>query len=172
MKIKIDLKLFFEIIITGLLTLSLVFWYSGFLTSSVRLAQASSNLEEEIFIEVNQVRKKYNLSELKNNPFLKNAAKHKTLDMIDHQYFAHVSPEDKKWSDFIKEEGYDYLFAGENLAKDYDNSKEIISAWIESPTHKENILNPEYVDTGVAVTFNRTSIGSGVLIAQEFGKKL
>jgi uncharacterized protein YkwD len=172
MKMKIDLKLFIEIFITGLLTLSLVFWYSGFLTSSARLAQASGSLEEHIFIEVNEVRKKNNLSELKNDPLLKNAAKNKTLDMINNQYFAHVSPSDKKWSDFIKDEGYNYLFAGENLAKDYDNPKEIISAWIESPTHKENILNAEYVDTGVAVTFNRTSVGSGVLIAQEFGKKL
>ncbi len=172
MKIKLNLKLFFELILTGVLTLGLVYSYHGFLTSVPRSAQANTLLEEQIFVEINQIRKENKLTQLQNSPELQKAAKQKTLDMISNKYFSHTSPNNKKWSKFIKDEGYDYIYAGENLAKDYENSKEIIAAWIQSPSHKANILNPEYVDTGIAVSFNRTNLSSGILVAQEFGKKI
>ncbi len=172
MKIKLDLKLFFEIILTGVLTLGLVFSYHSFLTTVPRSAQASVYLEEQIFVEINQIRKENKLPELQKNVQLQNAAKQKTIDMVSNKYFSHISPNNKKWSDFIKDEGYDYIYAGENLAKDYDNSKEIIAAWIESPTHKENILNPDYNDTGIAVSMNKTIANPGIIVAQEFGKKI
>ena len=172
MKTKINIKLFFEIVLTGILTLGLVFSYHSFLSSVPRSAQAYSFLEEQLFVEINQIRKENKLPELQNNILLQNAAKQKTADMVNSNYFSHISPSNKKWSDFIKNEGYSYIYAGENLAKDYSNSSEIISAWIESPTHKENILNPDFVDTGIAVSMNKNTTGYGIIVAQEFGKKI
>jgi uncharacterized protein YkwD len=172
MKFKPDWKLLFKLAVTGLLTISLIFSYNNFLNSVPRSAQANIFLEEQLFIEVNNIRKNNNLPELIHNTELQKAAKLKTIDMINNKYFAHVSPSDYKWSDFIKGQGYNYIYAGENLAKDYENSKEIISAWLESPSHKENILNPDYIDTGIAVSFNRSNLSSGILVAQEFGKKI
>ena len=172
MKTKLDLKLFIEIILSGILTLGLVLSYHSFLTSVPRSALASSFLEEQIFVEINQIRKENKLPELQKNIHLERAAKQKNTDMISNNYFSHISPNNKKWSDFIKDEKYDYIYAGENLAKDYDNSKEIIAAWIESPTHKENILNPDYSDTGIAVSINKSSKGRSIIVAQEFGKKI
>jgi uncharacterized protein YkwD len=172
MQFKLDWKLFTKLVITGLLTMSLISSYNSFLYAIPRSAQANIFLEEQIFIEINNIRKENNLLELTKNPELQRAAKLKTIDMINNKYFAHVSPTNYKWSDFIKDQGYNYIYAGENLAKDFENSKEIISAWLESPSHKENILNPEYVDTGIAVSFNRSNLSSGILVAQEFGKKI
>jgi uncharacterized protein YkwD len=172
MKFILDWNLFFKIIITGLLTMSLIFSYNSFLNSVPRSAQANIFLEEQLFIEINNIRKENNLQELNKNSELQKAAKLKTIDMVDGKYFAHISPSNRKWSDFIKEQGYNYMYAGENLAKDYENSREIISAWIESPSHRENILNPDYSDTGIAVSFNRSNLSSGILVAQEFGKKI
>lgn len=172
MKLKLDWKLFTKLVITGFLTVSLVFSYNSFLNSVPRSVYANVYLEEQLFTEVNNIRKENNLPILNKNLELQRAAKLKTIDMANNNYFAHVSPSNLKWSDFIKEEGYNYIYAGENLAKDYENSREIISAWIESPSHRENILNPEFVDTGIAVNFNRSNFGSGILVAQEFGKKI
>jgi uncharacterized protein YkwD len=172
MKLKLDWKLFTKLIITGLMTVSLIVSYSSFLNSVPRSVSASIFLEDQLFMEVNKIREENNLNQLVKSPELQKAAKLKTIDMANNNYFAHISPTNHKWSDFIKDEGYNYIYAGENLAKDYDNSSEIISAWIESPTHRENILNPEFVDTGIAVNFSRTNLGSGILVAQEFGKKI
>jgi uncharacterized protein YkwD len=172
MKFKLDWKFFTKLVITGLLTMSLIFSYNSFLNAVPRSAQANVFLEDQLFIEVNNIRKENNLPELNKNLELQKAAKLKTIDMINNKYFAHISPSNYKWSDFIKEQGYNYIYAGENLAKDYENSREIISAWIESPSHRENILNPDYVDTGIAVSFNRSNLSSGILVAQEFGKKI
>jgi uncharacterized protein YkwD len=172
MKFNIDWRLFSKIVTTGLLSVSLIYSYSNFLNEVPPSVQANALLEEQLFVDVNKIRKENNLPELNISLELQQAAHLKTMDMIDNNYFAHVSPTSHKWSDFIKEQGYNYIYAGENLAKDYDNSKEIITAWLESPSHKENILNPDYTDTGIAVSFNKSDFNSRVLIAQEFGKKI
>jgi uncharacterized protein YkwD len=172
MNAKRNIKLLLEIALTGFLTAGLLFSYNNFLQTVPRSVQANTFLEEQLFVEVNYIRKQNNLPELKKNDQLQKAAKNKTIDMVSYKYFAHISPNNKKWSQFIKEEGYNYIFAGENLAKDYLSSKEIINAWVESPAHRENILNPEYNETGIGVSISHDNLSSGILVAQEFGRQV
>ena len=52
---------------------------------------------------------------------------------------------------FIEQEGYQYIYAGENLAVDFSESSEVIEAWFDSPSHRENLLSHNYSEIGFAV---------------------
>jgi len=80
---------------------------------------------------------------------LENAAILKAQDMARNGYFAHYSPEGLSPWFWFDRAGYEYQKAGENLAVNFDDSKEVVSAWMNSPTHKENILKNGYSEIGV-----------------------
>jgi uncharacterized protein YkwD len=72
--------------------------------------------------------------------------------MFENQYFAHESPTGEKVSDLAKKFGYDFLLIGENLAMgNFSSDEDLVLAWMESPGHRENILNEKYQEIGVAV---------------------
>lgn len=98
----------------------------------------------------NENRVAYNVGQLKENPLLVQAAKLKAADMAAKGYFAHTSPDGKTpwyWLDLA---GYSYLYAGENLAVNFTDSKDVSDAWMRSPAHKENIVNGRYTEIGIA----------------------
>lgn len=73
-------------------------------------------------------------------------------DLFTNQYFEHESPDGKSASDVAKQLGYDYLLIGENLALgDFGSDQGIVTAWMNSPGHRANILNDKYDELGVAV---------------------
>lgn len=136
------------------------------------LAQEKSALRQSIHLQVNQSRKDNNLAPLQENQLLQNAAQNKAEDMIRNKYFAHVRPEDNfKWSDFIDIQQYNYRYAGENLAKGYTSVDSMVSAWMNSPTHRENILSVDFEETGVGFAFERSDNGEVLYVVQMFGKK-
>ena len=61
----------------------------------------------------------------------------KAQDMATLGYFAHVSPDGKTPWYWIEKVGYDYQYAGENLAINFSDSKDVTNAWMASPLHKE-----------------------------------
>jgi hypothetical protein len=70
------------------------------------------------------------------------------------------------------EAGYQYEYAGENLAKNFLFSKNVVEAWMDSPTHRENVLRPEYTDVGFAVVNDVLNGEETTLVVQMFGKPL
>lgn len=85
------------------------------------------------------------------NTQLNYAAVEKLNDMFDGQYFAHVSPLGLGVSHWVDRAGYEYLIIGENLALgNFENDGELVQAWMDSPGHRENILNSKYKEIGVA----------------------
>jgi hypothetical protein len=74
--------------------------------------------------------------------------------MIYAGQFAHYyqSPQGQMdpWQ-FIINSGYQYLYAGENLGKDFSSAEKLVTAWMNSPLHRDNLLNPNYSEIGVAV---------------------
>lgn len=65
--------------------------------------------------------------------------------MFDENYWAHFAPSGKSPWDFILGSGYKFTFAGENLAKNFYNSQDVMNAWMASKVgHKENLLNSKY----------------------------
>lgn len=99
----------------------------------------------------NQSRQSLGLRPLEDNLSLDQAAQLKAEDMVQNQYFAHTSPTGvTPWFWFSKV-GYLYQYAGENLAVGFYDSDQVYQAWLNSPEHKANLLNPNYQDTGIAV---------------------
>jgi uncharacterized protein YkwD len=110
-------------------------------------------LEAQNIIEwTNRERKKYNIPELKENQKLNQTAKAKLEDMFKEQYFSHYSPSGKGITDLAKTFNYEFLIIGENLAMgNFSSEEDLVEAWMESQGHRENILNPNYQEIGVAV---------------------
>src|SRR4029079_16600268 len=78
------------------------------------------------------------------------AAQAKANDMAAKGYFAHVSPDGTDPWHWFKEAGYQFDYAGENLAVNFVDSGDVNDAWMNSPTHRDNILNPHYTEIGIA----------------------
>ena len=124
---------------------------------------------EEVVISTNQQREQLGLKPLTLNSQLSAAALAKAQDMFDNQYWAHTSPEGKQPWDFIKAANYKYKVAGENLARDFYHTSDMVQAWMNSPTHKDNIVNAQYEQIGVAVVNGRLEGFETTLVVQMFG---
>lgn len=121
---------------------------------------------------VNQSRQAEGLQPLIRSEKLDQAAMLKAQDMIDNDYFSHQSPQGvTPWYWFLKT-GYNYKFAGENLAIGFLNSNEVFDAWFNSPSHKENMLNPNYKEIGTAILDKNFGEGKTTLVVQFFGSPL
>lgn len=105
----------------------------------------------EIVSLTNKVRTENRLSILTSNPKLTEAAQKKADDIFKNDYWAHVSPAGVTPWYWIKNTGYKYSSAGENLANGFKNSSDVINAWMRSPTHKQNLMSKSFCQTGVAV---------------------
>jgi len=91
--------------------------------------------------DTNDKRIENGLQPLTLNDQLNQAAAGKAADMFGNNYWAHISPSGKTPWDFILGANYQYVYAGENLAKDFQDSQGVVDAWMNSPSHKENLLN-------------------------------
>ncbi len=133
------------------------------------LGFSSSITVEQVVSQTNKERAKQGLSALNLNQQLSAAALAKAQDMLEQQYWAHTSPEGKKPWDFMKQASYRYRVAGENLARDFHGTNEMMKAWMASPTHKANIVNGQYQQIGVAVVDGRLEGFDTTLVVQMFG---
>ncbi len=120
----------------------------------------------------NQQREKNGLSDLSYNDKLAEAAQQKAQDMFNRNYWSHYGPDGMTPWDFILKNRYQYEFAGENLAKNFLFSQGVVDAWMNSPTHKENILRKDYSEIGFAVVNGTLNGEQTTLVVQMFGKPL
>lgn len=120
---------------------------------------------------VNEDREELGLSQLSENSLLTQAASLKAQDMIQKNYFSHWSPGGISPWHWIKEAGYNYKYAGENLAMGFIDASEVHQAWLNSPTHKENLLNSKYSEIGIAVARGTIEGRDVYLVVQMFGTK-
>ena len=103
---------------------------------------ASEITKDSIINLVNKSRAENSASALVENQNLDNAARDKLEDMIKNNYFAHASPTGVTPWFWFEKNGYDYKYAGENLALGFSSAEKEHRAWMDSPTHRKNILNP------------------------------
>lgn len=121
----------------------------------------------------NKVRESQGVMSLTINEDLNRAAKAKAIDMMEKDYWDHFRPQDHKapW-DFIKENGYSYKIAGENLAKGYVTPQGITKAWVNSPTHNANLISKKYKEVGFAsIEFTNESGETMLYTVQMFGSR-
>ena len=117
----------------------------------------------------NQNRAAANVSQLTVSPILEKAAQMKADDMASKSYFAHNTPDGKTpwyWFDLA---GYKYAYAGENLAVNFVDSSDVETAWINSPGHFLNIMNPKYTEIGIATSTGMYKGKQAVFVVQLFG---
>ncbi|MEI6494922.1 MAG: CAP domain-containing protein, partial [bacterium] len=110
------------------------------------------------------------MTPLKQNRLLSRAAQLKAEDMARRGYFSHKSPEGLDPWVWFKKVGYNFLYAGENLAVNFYDSSDVQRAWMNSPTHRENILKNEYTEIGIGIAKGFYNGRETVFVVQFFGK--
>jgi len=113
------------------------------------------------------------LNSLQANKLLDHIASLRVDDLFTNQYFEHDSPDNKSVTDLAKSTGYAYLLIGENLALgNFEDDRGIVSAWMESPGHKANILNENYKELGISVKKGVYKGDETTIAVQVFGTPL
>src|SRR3989344_4995211 len=120
--------------------------------------------------DTNDSRVANEIGALKVSSLLEAAAKEKAEDMVRKGYFAHVSPEGLTPWHWFREAGYNFAYAGENLAVNFTDSKDITKAWLNSPTHKANILNQNFTEIGIGTAKGNFEGREVVFVVQLFGR--
>ena len=157
-----------SIIVALFLTGQFFLNFSALMMPSV-LGFASNVTPERVVELTNQKRTEEGLAPLSLNARLNEAAQRKAGDMFAFNYWAHSSPSGRDPWGFFREVDYRYLYAGENLARDFMNSESVVEAWVNSSTHRENVFNKNYQEIGVAVVNGTLNGVETTLVVQLFG---
>jgi len=140
--------LYYYVILLLILKIAIV---SPFLFCLPRGLFSADLTKTDLIKLTNATRESLGFQPLKESPVLEEAAYLKAEDMIENDYFAHQSPTGISPWHWFREAGYNYQYAGENLAIGFFESEEVNKAWIDSLSHKRNLLNPNYSEIGIAV---------------------
>jgi hypothetical protein len=136
------------------------------------LGYAANISPAEVIRLTNLQRTANGLNPLSENSTLDNAALAKGNDMLAKGYWAHFAPDGTSpWSFFLSF-GYRYKYAGENLARDFQDAASAVNAWMASPSHKENILNSNYQEIGIGVVEGSLAGVDTTIVVQFFGTPL
>lgn len=128
----------------------------------------ASQLDDRLsYVElINDYRASKGLSSLSINYKLDSSAQLKANDMRLNQYFEHTSPAGITPWHWFEVAGYDYTKSGENLSRCYDSPTDTVEAWLDSPTHKANIMG-DYTETGFGSYYD----GDCLVVVNHFGKR-
>lgn len=145
---------------------------AGFFSDGTGRTERNEALEQDAIIFFTNVeRKRAGLSSLSFNKYLSAMAEAKAVDMITKQYFSHVSPDGIDLTMLANTYGYQFWDVGENLALgNFSGSADVVLAWMNSSGHRENILNPHYVEIGVAALRGYRNGRLTWYVVQEFGR--
>lgn len=133
-----------------------IIWGLRFLLP-ITVTFAQSYLDpRDIENRINAERSARNIPTLTTNDKLITAAASKANDMLARSYFSHIDPDGNYVWPKITAAGYTpYLTLGENLAMDFTSASDMVTAWMNSPTHRANLLNENFQDQGVASASGR-----------------
>lgn len=110
---------------------------------------AVSQYVQQVIDLTNAQRSKNGLSALKADTQLSGVAQKKALDMQQNHYFSHTSPTYGSPFDMMRDFGVTYRSAGENIAQGQRTPQEVVTAWMNSPGHRANILSSKFTHIGV-----------------------
>jgi uncharacterized protein YkwD len=142
---------------------------SPWLPGGFVLGYASNISPTQIVEMTNSQRSSAGLSPLTVNEQLNQAALAKANHMFANDYWAHVAPDGTNPWFFIRNAGYAYSVAGENLARDFADAGSIVDAWMNSETHRANIVHQKYTEIGIAVVDGKLGGVETTLVVQMFG---
>ena len=108
-------------------------------------------------------------STLRRSAVLDKAAQMKAQHMANNEYFSHYAPDGTSPWYWFDKAGYTYAHAGENLAIHFTDSDEVVEAWMNSPTHRANIVSGKYTEIGVGTAKGTYDGYETVYVVQLFG---
>lgn len=109
------------------------------------------------------------LGTLTRNTTLDAAAQLKAQHMAEKEYFAHFSPDGVSPWFWFAQADYNFVHAGENLAIHFTDTGELVDAWMDSPTHRANIINGNYTEIGIGTAEGEFEGYRTIYVVQLFG---
>lgn len=140
---------------------------AGLIGEADSTCKKDSITNADLLALTNAERVKNGLPVLIENALLDEAAALKAKNMVEDHYWGHVNPKYGivPWHWFTKA-GYNYQFAGENLAQAYDTANAVTVGWMGSPGHRANILKLQYTEVGFAVVCGTTNMETTLIVAE------
>lgn len=124
-------------------------------TDVVKPEETGNNEYEEQVLElINHEREKFGLNKLVMNSELSAVAKLHSKDMYNRQFFSHTNPDGHSPFDRIKNSGISYKYAAENIAVGQSSPEDVVTSWMNSQGHRENILNPKFKKIGIGYFYS------------------
>jgi len=143
---------------------------SALLPSSTAVLGSKAPVSASILLaDTNRVRIQNSLAPLEINEKLSRAAFLKASDMFKKQYWAHTSPAGTAPWEWFGAAGYNYNYAGENLAKNFRSAGAIMTAWMASPEHRANILGAQYSQVGFATMDGKLNDAPATIVVALYG---
>lgn len=135
------------------------------------LAYATEMNVNSLLDATNQKRSDNHRDALTLNSKLNAAAQAKANDMAARNYWAHTTPDGREPWVFVQDAGYDYQKAGENLAYGFNSSQDTIVGWMNSSSHRQNMLDGNYSEVGFGFANARdyNSAGPETIVVAMYG---
>jgi len=160
---------FLTYFLVGLIILKLVSF--GFLVEFSKTGLFADVSKTALVEMLNEQRQEQGIGVLVENAELNQAAMLKAQHMLNEDYFSHNSPNGITPWFWFQIAGYEYYYAGENLGIGFLDSGEIHQAWNDSPLHKDNLLNPNYKEIGIAILRGELNGQDNTIVVQLFGSQ-
>jgi uncharacterized protein YkwD len=128
-------------------------------------------LARTIIVETNHARILAGVNVVSESTLLSRVAQRKAQSMADGSYFSHTSPSGKGPWQWLSESGYTYTEAGENLAVAYSDEWNVVNAWMNSLSHKENVLRQNFDEAGVGQAIGTYKGKPAIFIVEFLAKK-
>jgi uncharacterized protein YkwD len=122
--------------------------------------RSGNSFIDEVVKLTNQFRRRNGLKPLTQNAKLTEAAQLHSQNMGVQDFFDHYGRDGSTPFQRITAAGYQYFFAGENIAAGYFKPKEVMKGWIDSPGHRANLLNPNFKEIGVGYHYQAQDTGN------------
>ena len=119
--------------------------------------------ESNLAAKINQHRLQQSLPPLTQSQLLKRSAHNRACDIKQTGSFSHTDSNGQGFQFWIKKTGYDFVYAGENLAKNFTSDEQLLAAWIDSPSHQKILLSEKYTEIGIG--------RCGQYVVAHFGRK-
>ena len=136
-------------------------------TNTTPQPSPTGDIAGQILALVNAERQRAGVAPLTLNSQLNAAAQNHGRDMANNNHFSHTGTDGSSPGQRAVAVGYPSSYVGENIAWGQTSTGQVMRSWMESPGHRQNILNPNYTELGVAHVVSASGRPSWV---QKFGR--
>lgn len=147
----------------------IIFLVALFPVSVFTLPDVVAGERKKIIDSTNELRAQYGLAPLQSEMKLFSSSEARAVDMAQNEYFDHIGPDDQDLNYFLTKANYDYYVAGENLAMGFVDADDIVKAWEESISHRDNLIDTQYKDFGLSIQPGRYQSQDTIFTVLHFG---